>query len=84
MEKNYCLVINNSPLFFKSLDGVIKWFKKCGVKDVLVSEEDEVTYELGNLEYLVGFGEMNIINECMCERGDDYCSIRLMEITFED
>jgi hypothetical protein len=82
--KNYCLVVNNSPLFFKSLDGVIRWFKKCGVGDVLVSEEDEVTYELGNLEYLVGFGEMNITNECMCERGDDYCSISLSEIVFED
>jgi len=84
MEKNYCLVINNSPLFFKSLEGVKKWFNKCGVKDVLESDEDEVIYELSNLEYLVGFGEVNIINDCMCERGDDYCSISLEEIVFED
>ena len=84
MEKNYCLVINNSPLFFKSLDSVKSWFNKCGVKEVLESDEDEVIYELSNLEYLVGFGEVNIVNDCMCERGDDYCSISLEEITFED
>ena len=41
--KNYCLVINNSPLFFKSLDSVKSWFIKCGVKKRL---------ELGDEEYL--------------------------------
>jgi hypothetical protein len=84
MEKNYCLVVNSSPLFFKSLEGVRKWFIECGVKEVLESDEDEVIYELSNLEYLVGFGEINIVNDCMIERGDDYCSISLEEITFED
>lgn len=84
MEKNYCLVINSSPLFFKSLESVRKWFIECGVEDVLVSVEEDVVYSLDNLEYLVGFGEIEIENECMIEMGDDYCSISLEEITFED
>jgi hypothetical protein len=36
------------------------------------------------LESIVGDEEVEIYNECMCERGDDYCSISLEEITFED
>ena len=83
MEKNYCVVINNSPLFFKSLDSVKSWFKKCGVKKRLKLEDEEYL-ELDNLESIVGDEEIEIFNDCMCERGDDYCSISLWEITFED
>ena len=81
--KNYCLVINNSPLFFKSLDGVKKWFNKCGVKKRLELEDEEYV-DLDNLESIVGNEEVEIFNECMCEMGDDYCSISLWEIVFED
>jgi len=83
MEKNYCVVINNSPLFFKSLDGVKKWFKKCGVKKRLELSNEEYV-DLDNLESIVGTEGIEIYNECMCERGDDYCSIGLCEIVFED
>jgi len=80
--KNYCVVINNSPLFFKSLEGVKKWFKKCGVKKVLELAEGYI--DLDNLESIVGNEEVEIYNDCMCEMGDDYCSISLSEIVFED
>ena len=81
--KSYCVVINNSPLFFKSLEGVKKWFKKCGVKKRLELEDEEYV-DLDNLESIVGDEGVEIYNECMCEMGDDYCSISLYEIVFED
>ena len=80
--KNYCVVINNSPLFFKSLDGVKKWFKKCGVKKALELAEGYI--DLDNLESIVGNEEVEVYNDCMCERGDDYCVIELNEFEFED
>jgi len=83
MEKNYCLVVNSSPLFFKSLDSVKSWFKKCGVKKRLELDDEEYV-DLDNLESIVGDEEIEIYNECMIEMGDDYCSISLEEITFED
>ena len=84
MEKNYCLVINNSPLFFKSLDSVKKWFKDCGVKRRLELEDEEYV-SLNKLEKLLEeYGDVEVYNDCLCEMGDDYCSIRLMEIVFED
>jgi len=83
MEKNYCLKVNEHSLFFKSLDSVVKWFKKSGVEKRL-ELEDEKYVDLDNLESIVGDEEVEIYNECMCERGDDYCSISLEEITFED
>jgi hypothetical protein len=60
--KSYCVVINNSPLFFKSLDGVKKWFKKCGVKKRLELEDEEYV-DLDNLESIVGNEEVEIYNE---------------------
>jgi len=83
MEKYYCLRVNEENIHFKNLEDVKKWFKTCGVEDVLFTEEEGVIYSLDFLEYLVGFGEVRIVNESMCERGDDYCSIRLEEFKFE-
>ena len=84
MEKNYCLVINNSPLFFKSLEGVKKWFIDCGVEGKL-ELEDEEEVDLDNLESLLEeYGDVEVYNDCLCEMGDDYAEIRLMEIKFED
>jgi hypothetical protein len=83
MEKNYCVVINNSPLFFKSLDGVKKWFKKCGVKKRLKLDDEEYV-DLDNLESIVGNEEVEVYNDCMCEMGDTHCFIGLYEIVFED
>ena len=84
MNKSYCLKINDSNLYFKELESIKKWFKECGVKEILESVEDEVIYSLDNLEYLIGEGEIKIVNECMVEMGDDYCSIELEEFNFED
>ena len=83
MEKNYCLKINDGNLYFRSLESIKKFFIECGVKKRLELEGEEYV-ELDNLEYLIGEGEVDIFNECMCERGDDYCSIELEEFDFED
>ena len=83
MEKSYVLKVNEHSLYFKSLESIRKWFIECGVKDNLIDEEENV-YSLDELEDLIGEGEIEIVNECMIERGDDYCSISLEGITFED
>ena len=82
MEKMYMLRVNDNYLFFRKLDDVKMWFKDCGVEDVLVSVEEEVIYDLDNLEEIVGM-PLDIENECMVERGDEYCNIYLEVITFE-
>lgn len=84
MEKYYCLRVNDGNIYFRKLESIRNWFNECGVKEVLESDEEEVIYSLDNLEYLIGEGEINITNECMCERGDDYCTIELEEFSFED
>ena len=82
MEKMYMLRVNDNYLFFRKLEDVKTWFKDCGVEDVLVSVEEEVIYDLDNLEEIVGM-PLDIENECMVERGDEYCNIYLEVITFE-
>jgi len=82
MEKMYMLRVNDNYLFFRKLDDVKMWFKDCGVEDVLVSVEEEVIYDLDNLEEIVGM-PLDIENECLVERGDEYCNIYLEVITFE-
>jgi hypothetical protein len=82
MEKMYMLRVNDNYLFFRKLDDVKMWFKDCGVEDVLISVEEEVVYALDNLEEIVGMS-LDIENECMVERGDEYCNIYLELITFE-
>lgn len=83
MEKNYVLKVNEHSLYFKSLESVKNWFKECGVKERLELEDEEYV-ELDNLEEIVGEGEVDVFNECMIERGDDYCCIELEEFSFED
>lgn len=81
MEKMYMLRVNDNYLFFRKLDDVKMWFKDNGVEDNLISvDEDE--YSLDNLEEIVGMS-LDIENECMVERGDEYCNIYLELITFE-
>ena len=84
MEKNYHLKVNEHSLFFKSLDGVKSWFIKCGVKKRLVGYKKYV--DLDNLESIVGNEKIEIYfeNEDMCEMGEEYGSIGLYEIVFED
>ena len=83
MEKGYCLKVNENNLYFKSLESVKSWFKECGVKERLKLEDEEYV-DLDNLDEIVDDGEKEIYNDCMCERGDDYCSIELDEICWED
>jgi hypothetical protein len=81
MEKMYMLRVNDSYLYFRKLSDVREWFKDCGVKDNLISVDEDV-YSLDNLEEIVGV-DLNIENECMVERGDEYCNVYLEVITFE-
>ena len=83
MEKGYCLKVNESTLYFKSLESVKNWFIKNGVKERLVLEDEEYI-DLGDLDEIVDDGEKEIYNEDMIERGDDYCVIELDEICWED
>jgi hypothetical protein len=84
MEKNYHLKVNEHSLYFKSLESVKKWFIECGVEKRLKLEDDEEFIELEEIGSLLGEGEVEIYNECMIERGDDYCVIELEEISWED
>jgi hypothetical protein len=81
MEKMYMLRVNDSYLYFRKLSDVREWFKDCGVEDNLISVDEDV-YSLDNLEEIVGV-DLNIENECMVERGDDYCNVYLEVIRFE-
>ena len=81
MEKMYMLRVNDNYLFFRKLDDVKMWFKDNDVKDNLISVDEDV-YSLDNLEEIVGTS-LDIENECLVERGDEYCNIYLEVITFE-
>jgi len=83
MEKRYLVRLNENNLYFKSLEGVKKWLKVCGVEDVLFTEEEEVIYSLENLEEIEK-ALLYITNECLCERGDEYCTFYLEEICWEN
>ena len=81
MEKMYMLRVNFNYLFFRKLDDVKMWFKDNGVKDNLITVDEDV-YSLDNLGEIEGM-VLHIENECMIERGDDYCDLYLEVITFE-
>lgn len=82
MEKSYMLRVNDNYLFFRKLSDVKMWFKDNGVEDVLISVEEEVIYDLDNLEEIEGM-ILQVENECLVERGDEYCELYLEGITFE-
>ena len=82
MEIPYMLVVNDNHLYFKSLNSVKNWFVKCGVTDKLITVDEDV-YSINELEQILSL-PLQIENECMIERGDDYCYIYLEEIQFED
>ena len=80
--KNYRLKVNEFNMYFKSLEDVKRWFESCDVKEKL-ELEDGYYLDLNNLEELLEEGEVEIYNESMLERGDDYCTIELEKFTFE-
>lgn len=83
MEKNYVLKVNEHSLYFKSLESVKNWFNECGVEDNTLFLVDDEFMDLDDLEENLN-EEMLVVNECMIERGDDYCVIELDEFSFED
>jgi hypothetical protein len=83
MEKYYCLRVNEENIHFKSLEDVKKWFRTCSLEDDKLELEDDDYLDLESIEELIGEGEVEIYNNSMCERGDDYCTIKLDEFKFE-
>ena len=83
MEKYYCLRVNEENIHFKSLEDVKKWFRTCSLEDDKLELEDDDYLDLENIEELIGEEEVEIYNNSMCERGDDYCTIKLDEFKFE-
>ncbi len=83
MEKYYCLRVNEENIHFKSLEDVKEWFKTCSLEDNKLELEDGCYLDLDSIEKIIGEGEVEIYNNSMCERGDDYCSIKLDEFKFE-
>jgi hypothetical protein len=83
MEKGYMLRMNDNYSYFRNLEGVKKFLVKGGVEDVLFTDEEDVIYSLENLEEIEGM-QIEVTNECLCERGDEYCNFYLEEIYFED
>jgi hypothetical protein len=83
MEKYYCLRVNEENIHFKSLEDVKKWFRTCSLEDDKLELEDDDYLDLDSIEKIIGEGEVEIYNNSMCERGDDYCTIKLDEFKFE-
>ncbi len=80
MKKGYCLQLNGSNNFFQYWEGVTGFFAKAGLEEKLMDDQGEEYF----LHEIVGEGELRIINECLCERGDDYITIDLQEIIYQD
>ena len=83
MKKNYCLRVNDESIYFKSLEDVKKWFRTLPLEDDKLELEDGYYLDLESIEELIGGEEVEVYNNSMCERGDDYCTIRLEEFKFE-
>lgn len=81
------LRLNDNYLYFKKLESVKKFLIETGVEDVLTTDEDDdddnVVYSLDNLEDILEM-QINVTNDCLCERGDEYVDFYLGVITFED
>jgi len=88
MSKSYCLMVNNFSdtynVHFKSLEGIKKWFIKCGVEKELLLEDDQDNISLDNLEELLEHWDVEIYNEQLCAQGYDTCEITLTEIVWEE
>lgn len=78
----YSLKVNDFNLYFKKLDSVKNWLIECGVDEELELEDKNIT--LDKLEELLEEGYVEVYNECLIERGDDYCVLELEVIEFED
>lgn len=84
----YHLRINGMSLFFQYWMDVVGFFHN---KGLVPETEYLVTTDWPNqkdhnflLFQIVGIGELRVTNNCLVERGDDYVSIELEKITFQD
>lgn len=78
----YHLRINNTSLFFHYWVSVAEWFENAGITDKVYLST--VTGKDFYLFQIVGIGEIWVTNKSLLERGDDYVSIQLSQIKFQD
>ena len=78
--KKFKLYINNRKVDkFESLKDVEGWFKNEGITKLELGDE-EFELEEGVIEiYFTWQDGVVCWNEQLCERGDDYCEIRIEE-----
>lgn len=78
----YHLRINNKSLFFHYWISVAEYFEDRDITDKIYLNTPE-GYNF-YLFQIVGMGELRINNPSLCEKGDDYVTIELEQITFQD
>lgn len=78
----YHLRINNKSLFFHYWMSVAEYFENAGITDKIYL--NTVTGKDFYLFQIVGIGEIWVTNKSLIERGDDYVSIQLEQIKFQD
>ena len=79
-SKQQCLPeVHNLTTF----EDVKKWFRTLPLEDDKLELEDGYYLDLESIEELIEEEEVEIYNNSMCERGDDYCTIKLEEFKFE-
>lgn len=78
----YHLRINNKSLFFLYWMSVVEYFEDRGIHDRIYLHTDEDAHLY--LYQIVGMGELRILNPSLCEKGDDYVTIELEQLTFLD
>lgn len=78
----YHLRINNKSLFFLYWMSVAEYFEDRAIYDNIRLHTDEDAHLY--LYQIVGMGELRILNPSLCEKGDDYVTIELEQLTFLD
>jgi len=68
-------------------DGLVELFKGLGVEK-FEDDEGEVYELVDGINELIGYGDvggmMKVVNEELCERGDDYCELSVCELDEEE
>lgn len=89
--KNYVLLLNDESINFLvneevggkeklvSLDDVEKWLEQYGENGIYIVDEDE-EYNMEEMMEMLCDGSVDLYNKSLAERGDDYCTLRLIEI----
>lgn len=89
--KNYVLLLNDESINFLvneevggeeklvSLDDVEKWLEKYSEDGIYIVDEDE-EYNMMEMMDMLCDGSVDLYNKGLVERGDDYCTLRLLEI----